>query len=365
MTSPIHPDVPSALAGFGLSATTPITVVAGGHVNLSYRLHGETGWVLLQRLNPEVFPDGEAVLQNGANVTAHLDSHARREGLRSPERRVPRQLPAASGAPGVRAPDGAWWRLGSWVEDSRVLAQVTTPAEAREVGAAFGRFLRWMSDYAGPPLVPAIAGFHDTRVSLARFEAAVQRDATGRRGAVSGEIAEVRAAGALASALPREELPLRIIHADAKPANVLLDAANGEALAVIDLDTVMTGTLLFDVGDLIRSVSCAVAEDEPAPGRLVLREDLFEGLLRGLAAGLASMPLYPMERALIVTAGRVITHDQAARFLADYLDGDRYYHTTRPSQNLDRARVQLLLLRALGDANASLGAIVEQVFPGC
>lgn len=363
MTPPIHPDVLSVLAGFGFPPSTPLTAVPGGHINVSYRLRAEAGWLLLQRINPEVFRDGEAVLRNGANVTAHLDWHARREGLGSPERRVPRQLPATSGAAGVRAADGAWWRLADWVEDSRVLTQVSTPAEAREIGAAFGRFLRWMSDYAGPPLVPAIVGFHDTEASLAAFEASVSRDAAGRAGAVSREIGEIRAAGALATALSREELPLRIIHADAKPANVLLDVASGEALAVIDLDTVMPGTLLFDVGDLIRSVSCAVAEDDPEPGRLVLREDLFEGLLRGLAAGLAPMPLHPAERRLIVTAGRVITHEQAARFLADYLGGDRYYHTTRPGQNLDRARVQLLLLGALGDREARLSAIAEEVFP--
>lgn len=358
MNAPFHPDVPVALEAFGLPATAPISVVPGGHVNLSYRLHAEGGPLLLQRINPLVFPDGEGVLRNATSVSAHLDWHVGREGLRDATRRVARPLPTVSGAPGVRTADGAWWRLVEWIPDTRALLQVSTPVEAGEIGAAFGRFLRWMSDYAGPPLVPAIAGFHDTEASLVRFEAAVRRDAAGRATSVAAEIAAVRGRRELAAALTREELPRRIIHADAKPANVLLDAASGEALAVIDLDTVMQETLLLDIGDLIRSATCAVAEDDPSPCGRLLREDLLEALLRGLAAGIAPMRLDPVERRLILTAGRVIVHEQAARFLTDYLDGDRYYRTARPAQNLDRARVQLRLLEGLDEAEPTLQALV-------
>lgn len=363
MIRPVHPHLQAVLAGFGLPTALPVTVVAGGHINLSYRLGHDGRPLLLQRISPEVFRDGHVVLQNTLNVTAHLERHVRQERWPSPERRVAKQRLAVSGAAGVQAPDGAWWRLAGWIEDTRDVAPVTTPEEAREVGEAFGRFLRWMSDYDGPQLVPALAGFHDTQASLFAFENAVERDSAGRAAVAAEEVAAVRAARALATALPRGELPRRIIHADAKPANVLIDAASGEALGVIDLDTVMPGTLLFDFGDLIRSASCAVAEDEPAPGPRVLREDLFEGLLNGLAASLAPMPLHPVERRLIVTAGRVITHEQAARFLTDYLEGDRYFHTTRPGQNLDRTRVQLQLLSDLGKAEARLQQIVEQGFP--
>lgn len=350
------------LAGFGLPPGTPASAVAGGHVNLSYRLSPPAGHLLLQRINPAVFSDGETVVRNGSAVVAHLARAVRADGLDAPERRVARQHPAVSGAPGVRAPDGAWWRLLDWIEGAVAISQVTSSGQAHQVGLGFGRFLRWMTRYPGPVPVPAIAGFHDTLASVARFEAAVRRDVSGRAASVREEIAGVRASAALASALPHERLPVRIIHADAKPGNLLLDESSGEALAVIDLDTVMPGTLLFDVGDLIRSVSCAVAEDEPAPERDLLREDLFESLLRGLAAGMALLPLEPLERELIVTAGRVITHEQAARFLTDYLEGDRYYHTTRPGQNLDRARVQLGLLRALEEAETRLARIVAAVF---
>lgn len=354
MIPPVHPDIPVVLAGFGLPPTMSVVAVEGGHVNLSYRLSTPAGPRLLQRLNPEVFADGEAVLRNGVAIGTHLERQIRGEGLPESERRVARQYPARSGAPGVCAPDGAWWRLSGWIEGAWPAHQVTTAGQAREVGVGFGRFLRWMNTDAGRPPVPAIPGFHDTLATRTRFEAAVERDAAGRAASVQVEIASLRASAALAYVLSQHRLPVRIIHADAKPGNLLLDASNGEALAVIDLDTVMPGTLLVDVGDLIRSVGCAVAEDDPAPGRDILREDLIASLLIGLAAGLAPMPLEPLERALLVTAGQVITHEQATRFLTDYLAGDRYYRTTRAGQNLDRARVQLRLLRALTDAEARL-----------
>ncbi len=363
MSAPLHPDVSVVLEGFGLPGTTPISAVPGGHVNLSYRLVADRGPLLLQRINPLVFQNGAVVLLNASSVTAHLDWHVRREGFGDASRRVARPVPAATGAPGVRAADGAWWRLVEWIPDTRVMLQVSTPVEAREIGAAFGRFLRWMSDYAGPPLVPAIAGFHDTEASLARFDAAVQRDAAGRAGEVKPEITAIREAGELAGALNKEKLPRRIIHADAKPANVLLDSGTGEALAVIDLDTVMQGSLLLDIGDLIRSAACAVAEDDPNPTGATLDEALFDALLRGLAAGLAPMRLEPAERRLVLTAARVIVHEQAARFLTDYLHGDRYYRIARPGQNLDRARVQLRLLGELVEAGPRLQTLIAAALP--
>jgi len=356
---PAHPDIPLVLAGFGLPPATPAVAVPGGHVNLSFRLPAAAGRFLLQRLNPLVFGDGEAVLRNGAALAAHLARQARDDGLRTPERRVARQHQAVSGAPGVQAPDGAWWRLQDWIDEARAVEQVTAPEQAHQVGVGFGRFLRWMSHYTGPPLVPAIAGFHDTGVSLARFEAAVGRDAVGRAEAVRPEIARCRELSPLAAALPVQRLPTRLIHADAKAGNLLLDDASGEALAVIDLDTAMPGTLLVDVGDLIRSVSCGVAEDDPAPGSAFLREDLFEALLRGFAAGLGSLRLDPLERELMVTAGQVISYEQALRFLTDYLEGDRYYRTTRPGHNLHRTRVQLGLVTALQQAAPRLRRVVS------
>ncbi len=164
--------------------------------------------------------------------------------------------------------------------------------------------------------------------------------------------------------LAAADLPCRVVHNDAKAGNVLLDAATGEPVAVIDLDTVMMGTLLHDVGDLIRSGATHAAEDAAAEAPVAVDVAQFTALVEGFAAGLAPVGLAPGERGRFVAAGLVITFEQGLRFLADHLAGDRYYRIQRPGQNLDRARVQFRLAAALGQGRRELERIVAAVFGG-
>jgi Ser/Thr protein kinase RdoA (MazF antagonist) len=139
-----------------------------------------------------------------------------------------------------------------------------------------------------------------------------------------------------------------VVHNDAKIANVLLDARTGEGLCVVDLDTVMPGLSLYDFGDMARSMASGAAEDEADVSRVGVSAELFSALALGFLDGAGDL-LRAAERSLLVTAARVITFEQAARFLADWLDGDRYYRVdpARPAHNLERARAQIALLAAL------------------
>ncbi|HUL75775.1 MAG TPA: phosphotransferase, partial [Vicinamibacteria bacterium] len=165
-------------------------------------------------------------------------------------------------------------------------------------------------------------------------------------------------ASALALAAARGEIPVRPTHNDAKIANVLFDDASGEALCVVDLDTVMPGLSLHDFGDLARSTVSDSEEDERDLSRVSVRVPVFAALARGFVEG-AGDALSPAERALLVTGAEVIVYEQAIRFLADHLDGDRYYRTTRPGHNLDRARTQVRLLEGLEKAGPDLRLIVS------
>ena len=353
-----RPEIPEVLARFGWDPATPAIVEPGGHINDSYRV----GDGLLQRLNPAVFRNGGEVLSNVALVTAHLRTAAIAAGWPDVERRVLTLILTPQGAPGARAPDGAWWRLCRYLTGTRTVTRTPTRGEAVAIAAAFGEFHQLMADYQGPELAVVLPDFHDPVQRVTALEEVAHANPAGRQEAVAAELAFARSRAGLAvrfmELLSGGEVPRRIVHNDAKPGNVLLDARTGEALAVIDLDTVMPGTLLTDVGDLIRSVACAAQEDEVNLARVHLRRDLFTALLQGWFRT-AGPIMVAAERAHWVTAGLVITYEQGVRFLTDHLAGDRYYRISRPGHNLDRARVQFRLLEDLEREQAGLERLVH------
>jgi Ser/Thr protein kinase RdoA (MazF antagonist) len=209
-----------------------------------------------------------------------------------------------------------------------------------------------------------IPHFHDTPARLATLERAVMADSTGRVGDAGPEIEAILDRRPLARALEDRvaggELALRPTHNDAKIANVLFDATTGQPLCVVDLDTVMPGLAPHDFGDMVRSMVSDAAEDERDPTRVEVRVPVFEALARGFTAA-AGAALSPLERSQLPTGALVITLEQAARFLADHLEGDRYYRISRPGHNLDRARTQLRLLESLEAHGAGLQRIVDSL----
>jgi hypothetical protein len=227
---------------------------------------------------------------------------------------------------------------------------VATPAQAREAARAFGAFQRLLVGLDVPRLRETIPHFHDTRARLAALEAAVAAGSAGRAAGAREEIAFARAHAPLASALAalheRGLAPERVAHNDTKINNVLFDDATGEAICVIDLDTVMPGPSLCDFGDLVRTVSSRAAEDERDLSRVEADPALFAALAEGYLAGAGDL-LAPAEREQLVAAGEVMTYECGLRFLADYLAGDVYFRVKRPGHNLDRCRAQFALLRSL------------------
>jgi Ser/Thr protein kinase RdoA (MazF antagonist) len=236
-----------------------------------------------------------------------------------------------------------------YVEGTVTREAAAAPGEAYEAARAFGRFQRLLGGYDGPRLHETIPGFHDTPARLAALERAAEDDVAGRRAGCRAELDAMLGRRGLARALlaarGRGDAPERVVHNDAKMANVLLDARTGEGVCVVDLDTVMPGLSLYDFGDLARSAASAAAEDETDLARVAVRAETFAALAAGFLDGAGGL-LSAGERALLVTAAQVITYEQAARFLTDYLGGDRYYRVSpeRPRHNLERARAQLALL---------------------
>lgn len=257
---------------------------------------------------------------------------------------------ARDGASTATDTTGGVWRMFNFIESTRSCETVATASDAREAGAAFGRFQRRLAGLSPSRLSFTIPDFHHTPKRLAALHRAAAEDPVGRVSDARDELARIAQheslAGLIQQPLDAGVLPLRIAHNDAKIANVLFDSDSGAAICVVDLDTVMPGSPLHDFGDMMRSMTSRRREDETDSAEAPLDLALFEALAQGYIREARDF-LTPAETALLTTAGLTITFEQAVRFLTDYLLGDVYYHTQRPAQNLDRARSQLALLDSM------------------
>lgn len=294
---------------------------------------------VLQRINREAFPEPELMMRALARVSEHLAAR-----IPDPRRRLS-LLPAEDGAPCWRDGRGEYWRAFVHIDGSVTRQRVDGPEAAREAARAFGAFLRVLRELPAEDF-PVRAHFHDTPRRFLRLERAAAADPLGRAREAGPTLAAAlkrkALAGTLAELFASGELPERIVHNDTKIDNVLFDAATGEALCVIDLDTLMPGLALYDFGDLARSAAPDAPEDDPDPARVALRPAVYEALARGFVEGAGEL-LTPAEKRHLARAPAVIAFELGSRFLTDFLEGDRYFRTERPAQNLERARVQLRL----------------------
>jgi aminoglycoside phosphotransferase (APT) family kinase protein len=320
---------------------------------------------VLQRVNRAVFPDPAALSEAVARVTAHQHRVLARAGCTDPHRRALTVVEAIDGRPFHVDGEGGHWRAFLHVPDARSHRRVGSPALAAEVAGVAARFLIELADLPGGPPPEAIPGFRDFQARQTAIEEAAAADPHGRRRGCDAELEAVRAHGSLVDELERAQeaglLPERVVHNDAKADNVLVDEVTGEGLCMVDLDTVASGTVLFDVGDLVRSATTPVAEDDPA-APVAIRGDHLEAVLSAYLATAGPL-LTPDERALLPLAGPLMTYEAALRFLSDHLAGDVYYGLTRPGQNLDRARAQLRLLDALVASREQTAELVARAQP--
>jgi Ser/Thr protein kinase RdoA (MazF antagonist) len=305
-----------------------------GHINDAYLVANERGRYLLQRLNPSVFGDADAVMANVATVTRHL--RAKGEPTLT-------LVATKDGDQSWRDAEGAMWRLYEYIEAVLPLA-VDSPHDAALLGRTFGRFHRLLGDLDPARLGVSLPRFHDPGRRVAQLQSASESDRCGRLGetaALVDELIDMQRVVDVDDAFAG--LPTRVAHNDAKAANVLV---GDRTATVVDLDTVMPGSVLWDVGDMVRS-STGTAEE--ASATVSFDVERYRALVEAWLAEVGDL-LRQDERDAVPKAGPVVTFEQAVRFLTDHLRGDVYFRVDFPGQNLDRARNQIELLRSMASA---------------
>lgn len=364
-----YPNIPSyvlsACNAFSLSGEVlEIKPCGNGHINHTFVLSCDGGKrYILQILNTDIFKDPHGVMQNILAVTTHI-----RKGLQAcgggAERGTLRLVPLRCDPEAYLYVDGEGraWRAYDFVEGTVCRLTVDSPETFAKVGYAFGDFQRRLSDFDASVLCESIPDFHHTPKRYAHFAETVERDPVGRVASVVAAEVQFLAARAdacrgITDALAAGEIPLRVTHNDTKLSNILLDEITEEAVCIIDLDTVMPGSVLYDFGDAIRSGASTAAEDEQDLDKVHFRRDMFFAFAKGFVRGMGDT-MTETEKAMLPHGAWTIIYEQALRFLDDYLSGDTYYHTDYPTHNLVRARTQIKLLSEL---EAEMGALTDFV----
>lgn len=347
-----------ALAG-ELVAIEPI---GRGNIHDSFRVTCSapvSAAYLLQRLNQQVFPDIDGLMDNISRLTVHLRQELALRQEFAPDRRCMELVPTRDGADYAVSEVGEVFRVFRFIDDSVSYQSVENPEQANLAARAYGDFQSHLSTLAAETFTPSIPDFHNTRKRFSDFAVGVTEDLAGRVYQSKAEIefawARESLAGRLLSLVETGVVPERLAHNDAKLDNVLFDRFTGEVLCVCDLDTVMPGLSLYDFGDLVRSCASRGNEDQEAEIDATLFEALVEGYLdttRGF--------LTEVEVEHLVIAGQLISFETGMRFLTDYLSGDIYFRTDYPEHNLKRCRSQFRLVSSLERYSKELNRIVEK-----
>ena len=325
-----------------------------GHINETYIATYNQGGVQVryvhQRINTHVFKDPEALMDNFVRVTSHQRRKLSETGARDASRRTLTVIPTRDNRPFYRNGGGECWRTLVFVDGVRTFEAVETPIQAYEAGKAFGEFQQLLVDLPGRRLVETIPHFHNTRRRFEALQQAVKADHSNRAKDAKKEIEfalkQEKIVDVILNALAKKKIPERITHNDTKFNNVMLDVVTGKAMCVVDLDTVMPGSALYDFGDMVRTTTSPTLEDELDLAKVQMRMPMFKSLARGYLES-AGPFLTKGERALIAFSGKLITFTIGIRFLTDFLSGDSYFRVHRPLHNLDRARTQFKLVQSI------------------
>ena len=333
-------ELDAVLRSMGVTDQTAVDRYGSGHINDTFKVETKSGTrYILQRVNTDIFPP-EMLKSNVMRVTCHLKA----KGIRSLE------------VIGYENP----WRLYAFLEGYSSVDLITEPSQAELAAGAFAKFQNDLADLPAPRLGDIIPKFHDTVDRIRLLDEAAAADVKGRRASVAAELDFVNRrreeAAKIVTMMAKGEIPERITHNDTKINNVML-APDGTNV-VIDLDTTMPGSALYDFGDMVRTSSAAAAEDEKDLSKVYSKKEYFEALVKGYLSG--AKFLTEAEKANLAFSGRLITLTIGIRFLTDYLAGDTYFRTAYDDHNLVRCHTQFKMVESMEAQVDEYEAIVRK-----
>lgn len=357
MSKPI--DLNSILNEFILDSE--IASYGNGHINDTYITNTKN--YILQRINTNIFKNPDELMQNIENVTKHIRCKMKALG-RDEERSTLTVVKTRKGESFVKCDDDHVYRVYKFIGGSETIEKAESDVHMYNAGRGFGEFQQMLTDYPVDTLFDTIPNFHNTVKRVEALETAIRENRTGRLIFVKDEVefalSRAKDAAVILEGIEDGSIPLRVTHNDTKINNILFDDQTHEPLCVIDLDTVMQGSLLYDFGDALRIGASSAAEDEEDLDKVWFDEKLFEAFAKGFLEFMGK-DITPREKELLSFSAKLLTYECGIRFLTDYLNGDTYFKIHKPAHNLIRARNQFKLVKDIEDKMDKLNEIINNL----
>ncbi len=320
-----------------------ISPLGEGNINDTFLVQTGEQHIVVQRINGQVFPDPEILIQNLHHLTAHLQTKT------SPNEQHWQDtvlVPTVHGEFSVEDKKGSLWRALSYIENSCTLSQITTSFQAEQTGSALGYFHNRLIGLDIQEMKSPLPGFHQISNYLQQYD---QISNSSRSADIDFciNIIERERAGitVLEEAFLQGTIQERIVHGDPKVANILFDRDSHQALSIIDLDTIGPGLLQHDIGDCLRS-ACNHGSATGKPEAAVFTIDLCRGILKGYFRETKNL-LTHMDREYIYDGVKTITFELGLRFFSDFLAGGNYFKCSHPEETLHKAMGQFSLLQSI------------------
>ena len=334
-----------------------------GHINSTFFAEKDGVPYILQLINTNVFKNPCDIMNNMCKVTDHIKTKVLAENG-DVDREVMNILKTKDGSHLYVSENGEAFRSYKFIEDSITVDGNATPEVFYQAGVGFGKFQNQLSDFPANELVEIIEKFHDTPSRIAKFKETMKTDKYDRVKSCEDVIEYIlkyeKDANIVVKGIENKDIPLRVTHNDTKLNNILFDKTTKEALCVIDLDTVMPGSMLYDFGDAIRYGASTAAEDEKDLSKVRIDLELFEAFTNGFVLQLKDS-MTKSEAELLAFSSKLLTYELVVRFLEDYLAGDIYFKTDNLEHNLVRARNQMKICQDIDLKLAQMNRIVKDI----
>lgn len=344
-------NISEILSVYGVSEITGWQMLHSGLINRTYSIdfinkNGENEKWLLQNINTNVFKMPVELMDNVVRVTEFLKGKIAAQGGDITRETLTVQM-TADGKNCYFDAFGNCWRMYNFVKGAFSYDAIESPELFYRAGASFGKFQAQLADFPIDTLYETIPDFHHTYKRFLNLTESALKNASGRACNVKDELqfAYSREADTkvVVDLIEKGEIPVRVTHNDTKLNNIMFDEITRTPICVVDLDTVMPGSALYDFGDAIRYGANTAAEDEKDLSKVSLDMELYEQYVKGYLST-AGKSLTEKEIELLPFSAKLLTLECGMRFLTDYIDGDVYFGTAYPEHNLVRCRTQFKLV---------------------